>query len=1109
MTSTQRFMPNSRNLIRDAVLSASSVLPSTALRTLAVERQGNGRVRLVGPYTGHEDTTFDVEISSGGSTLRASTPTLVGVGNGTLSVESVTAPAVAETWTMTLVDLGTDTTHAQIQVESVVLRAKTAGSAGNLVRVNVTPDITESATEYSMLAEWPAGTATLSGPEFDFGGYPLNAKGELDANSPRLRWGTDHTVYRPYRAFVDGEWRYGLTPPPPRAIPAGTLARSVSGGYDIEVTDGTDTEPYADVVTFYDLLEALAVSDLVEVVGVVTADRQPGGMAMRDVPLRTSSWVLRATGVSLDGVAPAADAPTETVIVECIKADTVGAEVWSVTGGVSGVIGTATTGVPFESDVIDFEVPDLSDTVSGTGEWRWSYIPTTRAEGETIPSVGVVDFLLGLDARPGTYTFTLEDRPNVSGCAYSLASIDGRVSASCLGLADAGGDMDSTLKTKLTDLYSWHADFLDKITVFGAESSVSTQKISLANRIVGIFASAIEEIYATSAAVSQWDSELTEMKADMEVFDSSYGSTSGTSLTFPYTGTLSVGKAYTISGATYLLTGAILTSGGEIQSSVSVSAMAAPSLTSTTDGEQTAVVGPFTLTFSRREASLKDSVVGDGEGSSTATTVDIEIGGLVAKYEAAMDHCRVLAGISPKSNASGTYTYGTGDGCWRDSPDATQWWVPDSGHLPAFSNKAWISSRASTDSGASAGIPAGEPYSTREFGLAIAVHCDDRLKSGDKIVVVIGAVDGRRPYAVGSVSRLDVVTAGPAWLAGGVDGDDTHTWRVVGSSSGAHADYSVPSDGSPVPAYTDDGVTMQYTPGGIPAVLGDVWTFDIESGQFRWRKAGGPWSSLTDIDSEVALSDGVSAAFHVGAAPSFVGDDLYAFGVEQPAAPSHLQSPDDSVWRWSGSGGVIVAAMGDVMTVHALTLARYSLPDGATVTIEGGDGSTWTESQSMDVSGSVSAVILDVPWTVSHLRLTVASATGGEIGWWWGGEPLATEHSASTCRLERQWATLRGAGLNPSSQYLGRGMGGEVAWSADASRPLTEADRDALLAMLDDMQQNGEPMVVVPHYMHAEEAALVSVQFDRIDMRDVTEWAANDTSMRQISMSIPLAAVIS
>lgn len=1104
MTSVQRFFANDRNLVADAAdLTASSVATSTVVRTATVDRAGNGRVRLTGDYSGHEDTIIDVAIASGGATLRASSPVQTGVGNGALTVTGVTAPAVAETWTLTLVDLGTDTTHASLQVDSVVLRAIAAGVAGNDVRLTVTPVYTTAASDYSLITDWPAGTETMAGAEFDFGGLPLSAKGELDAASPRLVVGTDYTIYRPYRSYVDGAWRYGMTPPPPRTLPAGAKVRSVSGGYDVVVTDGTTTETYAGVVTFYDLLAALAGSALVEVVGVVVADRTPGGMAMRDVPLRTSSWVLNTTGVDLDGIAPSATQPTERITVECINNDAVGSEVWSVTGTVSGELGTAVSGDAFTSDAISFTVPDLSASVSGTGEWTTAYIPATRADGEETPSVGVVDFTLGINAAPGTYTFTLEDIPDVTGCDYTQVSIDGRITAACLGLLDTGGDaMDTTLKTKLTALHSWHSDFLEAVTVFGAQSLISTQKITLAARIVGIFSSAMQEIYAEPAAVTQWDTELTDMKKDMEVFDSAYGGATATSLTFPYTGNLSGGTSYTISGAQYVLTRIVVTSGGEVQASCAVSAMAAPSLSSTTDGAQTVVAGVYTLTFVRREVSLKDSVVNDGETNSSTTAIDVEIAGLVAKYEAAMDHCRVLADIVPKSDASSAY--GAGDGCWRESPDATQRWVCD-GYLPAFSNVAYISSKTSCGSGASAGVPTGNPYSTMEFGFAIAVGCADRLKIGDKVVIVIGSVDGSRPYSVGSKATIDVVTAGPAWLAGGIDGDDTQVWSVVGSVSGAHPDYDVPTDGSAIPAYTDDGVTMQMASGGIGAALGDSFTFAVEAGQFAWRRDGGSWSSAIDIDDEVALADGLSAQFLPGAAPSFVPDDAWTFAVEQPNAPSHIADPDIEYWSWSGASATLVVDLGGAQDIDAVAIARYSMPAGATVTVQGGDGSTWPNSVTLDVSGQVAAAMLAATWNVTHLRLSVSSAADGRIGWLWAGVPLATGLSATTCRISRVYGITRGAGYNPSSMYAGRGSGGEVAWDGGW---LTQTDLTELLAMLDHLQAGGEPLILVPNAANAEDAALVRVDIDSVEIDDVHAFTPTDPNHRRISMRLPLTAVI-
>lgn len=66
MPSVQRFLSGKNNLVRNAVLAASSVRPSTAIERIAAQRTGGGRVRLAGAYTGHEGADLDVEIVAAG-----------------------------------------------------------------------------------------------------------------------------------------------------------------------------------------------------------------------------------------------------------------------------------------------------------------------------------------------------------------------------------------------------------------------------------------------------------------------------------------------------------------------------------------------------------------------------------------------------------------------------------------------------------------------------------------------------------------------------------------------------------------------------------------------------------------------------------------------------------------------------------------------------------------------------------------------------------------------------------------------------------------------------------------------------------------------------------
>lgn len=108
--------------------------------------------------------------------------------------------------------------------------------------------------------------------------------------------------------------------------------------------------------------------------------------------------------------------------------------------------------------------------------------------------------------------------------------------------------------------------------------------------------------------------------------------------------------------------------------------------------------------------------------------------------------------------------------------------------------------------------------------------------------------------------------------------------------------------------------------------------------------------------------------------------------------------------------------------------------------------------------------------------------------------------------MARAYAIQRGSAINPTSPFLGAGQSGEIAWDAESS-PLMQADLDNVLTMLDHMQRNGEPMILVPHYLHLSESGLVRVAMDSIDPREYFELQPNDSSKRIISLDLTLMAV--
>jgi hypothetical protein len=1019
MPSVQRYLSGRDNLARTATLAASSVRASTAIERVSARRTGGGRVRLVGSYTGHEAAGVDVEIISAGGVPRASVPQFVGVGNGQLAVQGVDAAAAPQEFTIALADLGVQTATAALDVREVRIRARAPGSGGNALRVTVQPALTRTATSWALLAPWATSQAMQTGPQWDFGGLPLSPRDELDAASPRIAFGFDPQVYRPWRKFKDGAWQFGLSPALQRDVPAGTAVYSVTGGYVVTVSDGVATETFGDtqsapaqaaIVTFHDLLVALGNSALVEVAGVVAADRTSGGQAAIDVPLRTSAWLMSASGkVRLQDIAVPEQAPTQTLTVRCINADVVGKERWSVSGDVSGALAVATTGVPYASAAALFGIPAIDPAAVGSGQWtvKWEPVARDADKGEVTPSACLRPVKLGLAARPLTVTFRYVRRPPAQCDCRKVSPI--KVSDKCLGLGGDDMPLDPAHQLRLARLYEWRAEFIrTNVRIASADAGAAAYDMDLADGITNSFATALAEIYESVPALAEWDAAFADVPTELAALEG-------------------------------------------------------------VEQEQNLMLPGSEISGAKALAQL------------------------LRKYTARMDYCRTLAGIVPKSDSS------TGDagGCWIDHGDPF-WWVDTDGYyLPAFTNKAYISSRRGAD---------GKPYSTREFGFGLAVACEEHLKIGDSITLRIDSVDSERPYRVGDEAVLQTIGAGAAWLAGGIDGTDVQTWRVAGSSAGLLPDYIVPTDGTAAPVYAQAGVALRLALGGIPFQLGDAFTFSVEAGQFRWRRDGGAWSAPADIPpgGQAALDDGMQVSFDAGAAPSFVPGDTYTFAVHQPHAASNLQDAQATAWGWDGSDATIVIDLGAVQQIGAIALARYQLPEGAAVAAEvSQDGVAWSAPLALDVTRPVSVAVFHLAMAARFVRVSVTSAPGGSIGWAWCGQPLATEHHASTCERLRRWASTRGNGLNAAALYAGAGNGWKLAWE----NALLEPDVAALLGLGDWAQEHDEPLLFVPHHLHEADASLVRWGADALQVSDIHAYQPDNEAWRLMSGALDLEPV--
>ncbi len=467
----------------------------------------------------------------------------------------------------------------------------------------------------------------------------------------------------------------------------------------------------------------------------------------------------------------------------------------------------------------------------------------------------------------------------------------------------------------------------------------------------------------------------------------------------------------------------------------------------------------------------------------------------VARYAAALNEVRAIAGLPPKKSSAGL----TGSAIWQDL-GTDYWMVSGEDYLPIFNNTYYHSCVEQTDSDGNISI-----VSTYEFGFAVRVGCPERLKYGDSITISLSGVAVNRPYVEGDSYEIPVVQGSPLSFSGGIDGSDAITWKVESSTAGALASYVLTLAES---AYSNGGVGFTIHRGAIPFALGDAFAFAVEvGGRFRWRKDSGAWSSDTAIAATAALSDGLTAAFTGGASPSFVEGDAYRYSAKQPNAPGHVASAHGERWRWAGASATLTITWAADQTISVVGLLRHGLASPATVSIalKNSGGTTLQTVTPAVGSGPVLSVLPTTLTTVRSITVTVSSATGMNLGWIYAGVPFSTARNASVT-LRRTYALYREDGLNARATYMGCGKGGEIAWSDSW---IMQSEFDTLLALSDSCKADGDaPIVLIPNVQNPSDAVLARIDSDSLDVSDVFSFQPNDAGRRRLSLTIPLAAVL-
>jgi hypothetical protein len=404
-----------------------------------------------------------------------------------------------------------------------------------------------------------------------------------------------------------------------------------------------------------------------------------------------------------------------------------------------------------------------------------------------------------------------------------------------------------------------------------------------------------------------------------------------------------------------------------------------------------------------------------------------------ARFTSLCNEIEAAAGIDPNFPNAGT----DGDGCWQDF-GGDYWWVfqGEEAYLPLFTGRYNHSAKRTFIEGVE------HDQSTQEWGVGLKIGCPENLIEGDVIQIRITGDTSGNGYQAGDNYAVTVTHAEPIPLGGGQTGDDTLTFHVSGSELGtlpkfyllrgstpaarinSHAyvlgDRYVPAvangrfyectqagtsnatppsfvtnrseftdgtakftDRGNVTGYDESGIAFTIAPGGIDFGLGDAFTFNVEGGHFQWRitAAGatpGSFSTDTVIADTVALSDGLSATFTGGTAPSWVVADEWSFAAEATNGADHIRQPLDERLRWTGNTAITVDP-GASDPIAGVLLCDHDIPSDAVITLLGSDDDFVTAPLTQVIAWQERHIYAVAAATHAKYRVTIDK--GGSLNW--------------------------------------------------------------------------------------------------------------------------------
>jgi hypothetical protein len=1084
-TGQQVYLYQDNNKLPDATITAT-VQPSDNLPLVyPVTKDGNGNLLAQGAYEGAEDAQFDVEIVDDSFTSPVvSSPVFNGAGSG--QIKDIAASGLAAQGIEVLcLSAGVSTQNAQIEIEGVVFRALAAGAAGNAITITVDASpMVFTLTDYSTLKALNVGDTGLEGQEWDWDTKIILGEIIPDA-AHRVAFGDDQLhIYRQYKKFEDGKYKYYFIQPIKYEVKAGSKVYFVTQGRTITVTDGVTSEEYTGIITIADFWTAVKALPSVliepESSSIDTA-KTASSPAVREFTIMTESYVLPAYrgensseyAGELTGIVTNAATKTELIEVKCIANDDIGREKWQVKGSSSGDLGEARTGDYNQFGPVAFTIPQKlpPDFENLKEDWSFETEYATRDEGVTPPPICLA-MQLGINAKEQTLTLTYKAKPVACSCPPV------NFNEQYLGLTEEGGEIGMAYTVE--DLIFWTDIVFERMKEQLSSTEQREGREAVASVPSAAFKTLADEYFKLFKTLAQRIMALPENDtADLT---------------------------------------AMVTDYKELVNSVNL----------INDGD------PMTWDGSDWDAKWEDT------GSNYITDVTYDTDVLQSLADDVLLYEKTY-GLKKNSLIPGDVPY-------TDVASAYYWEVKgDKPYLPAFTDYTFYSVIKQGDTyintkefafhisvpcGGSLlegdeiivsinGIQYARTYQIGDITYLPTVAAAD--------LALAGGIDGDDTYVFGvsgSVAGafanylLDRDAPLPYYgtLAAAWQGSHAYSLtnyvKAVTFNNRRYECTVAGTSGSSQPTWpttigatvVDGGVTwtcravelqLEIEDGIIPFAVGDAFEFDIEGGHFKWRKNGGTWSSAIALSTAYQeISEGVEVAFEFGVAPSFeTGDNWEILCVQSNKVANMLLPCGVS----SKGTGTLTIDLGAAMAVDALIIDGHDLT--GTVTFQASNNSGFTpliNTETLTITDLICR-LFSTAITARYFRLQI---TGNwEIGHLFLGTKLRLGTDADKVVPFQNYNFERKEGKAPLSIYNFV----EKGFNIDYNTWLENAEFALLLAMIDYLKTlNDMPLYFIPNENYTADCMKGTLKVDNIEPGGIMDYnvpAANRMFTLQLTVS--------